>query len=88
MPEMKPGETECPFDSLHCAIVFSPMDWGIDKRSAWIYGIVVGWEDEGGNDAEIMVELARRFHWSIETIERLRRLRAAFKKAKQLAGRS
>lgn len=39
------------------AIVFDSRDWVENKRDAWIYGIVVGWDDDSLN------ELAQKFRW-------------------------
>lgn len=33
------------FESIECAIAFDVRDWSEDRRSAWIYAIVFGWDD-------------------------------------------
>ena len=48
-------------------------DWSADEHMAWLYGIVVGWDDDG--DIAAMKELAAKFGWTPETVARLRRLR-------------
>ncbi len=34
--------------SLQTTIAFDSRDWSIDKRLAWIYGVLMGWDDEAG----------------------------------------
>lgn len=63
---------ENPLESLRSAIVFSSRDWSSCKRDAWIYGIVVGWDDEA------FEELSIKHHWDKDTGERLKRLRQAY----------
>jgi hypothetical protein len=53
----------------HC-MAFHPRDWGLDRRDAWLYGIVCGWGDA-------LQEVAERHKWDEPTVERLQRLRAA-----------
>ena len=40
-------------------------DWSQDNRLAWLYGIVVGWDDES------LAELTEDFGWDPDTVERL-----------------
>lgn len=68
---------EDPRESLKSAIVFSVDDWGASRAMAWVYGIVVGWDDEDGND-DAMAELAVKFRWDATAVARLRRLHEAF----------
>lgn len=35
-----------PLDSLECTLAFDSRDWGQNKKDAWIWGIVCGWENE------------------------------------------
>jgi hypothetical protein len=53
-------------DSLRAVIVTDPRDWSIDRRDAWIYAIVCGWD-------EVLTEVARRHRWDDATIARLQR---------------
>lgn len=53
-----------PLESIHDCIVFSCRDWAKDKRSAWIYGIVVGW------DSDSYEEMMEKFKWSEEEVKR------------------
>lgn len=69
------GEEE-PRESLKSVIVFSADDWGASRAMAWVYGIVVGWDD--GDDHEAMDELAQKFGWDATNVARLRRLHDAF----------
>jgi hypothetical protein len=64
-----------PLTALGDCLVFSVEDWGQSRAMAWVYGIVVGWGDRS-NDAHD--ELAAKFGWSAETVERLRQLHATF----------
>ena len=45
------------FDSLINTIVFDPRDWSLNPKDLWIYGIIVGWEDE------CLKEFEQRFWW-------------------------
>lgn len=53
--------------SLERTIAFDPRDWSVNKRDAWIYGVVVGWGDA-------MAEIAAKHDWSQEDQDRLRHL--------------
>ena len=66
IPETNLSISDC-LESIECTIAFDVRDWGEDNRSAWLYGIVFGWED-----AE--KEIQNKFHWSDGDIERLRQL--------------
>ena len=67
------GYPNNPLKSLRNTVVFGAKDWSVDKRDAWIYGIIVGWNDES------LENLAKKYHWSPEHIQRLKRLNARFK---------
>jgi hypothetical protein len=62
-------------ESLNSCLVHHTRDWAGNKRDAWIWGIVVGW-DEGS-----LAELSVDFGWDEETIERLGRLHKKFEEA-------
>ena len=68
-----------PFESLECTIAFDVKGWEADMRSAWIYGIILGWDDE-----ECSKEFKAKFGWDDTTIERLKKLRGNYLKAKEL----
>lgn len=63
-----------PLESLHNTIVFSVRDYGNYSKDAWIYGIIVGWDDES------LKELKIKFSWDDEAINRLKTLHDRFKK--------
>ncbi|WP_330253074.1 hypothetical protein OG874_00215 [Nocardia sp. NBC_00565] len=71
--------TEDPFESLRSAIAFSSADWSEARDLAWIYGIVLGWDPDPGEDEDgAMDVVAQRFSWDAANVARLRRLHAAF----------
>ena len=61
-----------PLVSLRKTIIFSPKDWSQDKSDAWIYGVVIGWDDE------VLKELSIKFNWSQHHINRLKLLNNKF----------
>lgn len=65
---------ENPLEAIRNAIVFSSKDMGEDKRDAWIYGIVVGWDDESYK------ELAVKHGWNKEAVDRNKRLHEKYQK--------
>lgn len=56
------------FESLRNTMVFSSQDWSVAPDFAWIYGIVVGWNDES------FAELRKKFRWSESECNRLKQL--------------
>lgn len=66
MDELKPIEN--PLEALQKAIAFSSRDWATEKRDAWVYGIILGWDDN------CYPEFNRKFGWDKETFERVQRL--------------
>jgi hypothetical protein len=82
-PATEPAEEETkadPFKALHDVITFSSMDFGSASDVAWMYGIVVGWDnddpDEGEHPHAAMWSIAQRFNWPHRKVEELRNLRA------------
>lgn len=65
-----------PFDSLEGCMVTDPRDWSMDRKDAWMFGIVVGWSGKA------LDEVARRHGWLAEAIARLVLLRERFKEAR------
>ena len=51
------GEIQNCLESIECAIAFDVRDWGNDRRSAWIYGIVFGWDEES------LDEFSKQYGW-------------------------
>lgn len=65
---------ENPFESLHNLIVFSPSDFSQTVELAWIYGIIIGWDDE-----ECFREFEKQFtHWNKKDSLRLKKLHDNF----------
>lgn len=64
--------TTNPFDSLLGTLTGSSRDQSLDRRDAWLYGIVVGW------DAASLAELAPKHGWTLQDVERLQLLHQAF----------
>ena len=69
-----------PFEALHNLITFSSKDFGANRTDAWLYGIVVGWDNEDTDpdpeDLGAMDELAATFGWDAQTVAQLRELRS------------
>lgn len=66
------------FESIECAIAFDVRDWGADRRSAWIYAIVFGWDYEDSWD-----ETAKKFGWDEEDRKRAIMMHEQWIKAKE-----
>lgn len=66
---MKPIEN-C-LESIKVAITTSSRDNSAYGRDAWVYGIVVGWD-------EALLDVAKQHRWDEETVARLQRLRQQF----------
>jgi hypothetical protein len=71
-----------PREALRDVLAFSADDWGQTRAMAWVYGIILGWDPDpddpeyGDNDA--MAELAAKFDWEPEQVDRLRELHRRF----------
>ena len=61
-------------DSLAAALSTNPGDQSIDHRDAWIFGILLGWD-------EALDGVASRHRWDEETVARLKRYRAIIERA-------
>lgn len=66
-------------ESLHDCMIGSALDWAAASRDAWMYGIVVGWGDEGA-----LEEVAKAHDWSEQSVERLKKLRASVEEVTKL----
>jgi hypothetical protein len=68
-------------DSARTTMTLSSQDWATAGDFAWLYGILVGWDDdpEGGDvdQGDALGELAAKFGWTTDDVERLRRLHTA-----------
>lgn len=82
LPYVGPDLIIDPKLALKHAIAFDVADWAETRMMAWIYGIVVGWDDEdpmeGESGRESMDEVAARFGWSESLVQRLRDLHRRF----------
>lgn len=68
-------ETNC-FESIEMAMTFDVRDWSEDRRSAWIWGIVFGYEEEG------LYEMKKKHGWSDEDANRLNKYHEEWKRMK------
>ena len=64
------------FKSIECAIAFDVRDWCEDRRHAWIYAIVFGWDDAWD-------EVAEKVGWHEEDRNRAIMLHEQWMKAKE-----
>lgn len=71
---MEPTAADALESAGNC-MAFHPRDWAADRRDAWLWGVVVGWDEES------LAELAAKHGWPADEVERLRRLRAALEAA-------
>lgn len=69
-----------PFGSAAACMTSSPRDWSLDHRDAWLYGIIVGWDEDA------LLAVAKHHGWTDPDVERLRGLRATFILARELLG--
>ena len=67
------------FESIECAIAFDVRDWSEDRRSAWIYAIVFGWDYEDSWD-----EVAKKFGWDEEDRKRANMMHEQWINAKEM----
>ena len=65
------------FESIECAIAFDVRDWAADRRSAWIYAIVFGWDYEDAWD-----EVAKKFGWDESDRQRAKKMHEQWERAK------
>ena len=69
-----------PREALRDTIALSADDWSQTRAMAWVYGIILGWDPdpEADEDGGAMAELAAKFDWEPEQVERLRELHGRF----------
>jgi len=65
--------------SIERTIAFDVRDWSEDRRSAWIYGIIFGWD-------ESTEELKEKFNWTDEDVERMNRYHLQWIKLRSESG--
>ena len=75
-PWPHPTPITCPGESLRVALATDARDWSLDRRDAWLWGIINGWPD-----CDAMREVAKRHGWDHVTVERLRTLHRKFNAA-------
>lgn len=68
-------------ESIEATIAFDVRDWSEDRRSAWIYGIVFGWEEAEN-------ELKEKFGWDEDDINRLYKYHTEWKRLKSVTEES
>lgn len=62
----------CPKESLKNELAFDVRDWSECRRDAWIYGIVLGWDEKS------FAELKVKFGWDDSEATRLKQLHSDF----------
>jgi hypothetical protein len=69
-----------PIGALKNTIAFSADDWSVSRAMAWVYGIVLGWDNDDPDDPDegAMGEIAARFGWTLDQVARLRKLHVRF----------
>lgn len=77
--------TTDPMRALYDAIVFNSRDFAASKFEAWIWGIVVGWDDEDDDDTGAMDEIASQLGWTAAEVTQLRQLRTNWKRLEAAA---
>lgn len=84
------GISNNPLDSLRDILAFSSRDWSESRDTAWIYGVVFGWDvdrddfdDECDAGEDAYPQLAERFGWPDAQVERLKRLHANFERMRK-----
>lgn len=70
--EATAGLEGCPIESLKNCVSTHVRDWSTNKRDAWIYGIVCGWDDD------CFEELMAIHKWTPEKVARLKNLHEIF----------
>lgn len=71
-----------PLEYIEYVIAFDVRDWSEDKRLATIYAIVFGWGKENGI-FDAWSEVQKRFGWSDEGVERLKKLHEEWKRLRE-----
>jgi hypothetical protein len=60
---------ECPMCSVETTTATQTRDMSVEKRDAWAWGVVLGWDSESMDDGAMR-------QWGADTQSRLRRLHA------------
>jgi len=83
--------TEDPIEALRDACAHTAKDMTEDRTDAWIYGIVLGWDDDPDQPSSginVLDEVADQHGWTPEQRDRLRRLHHAFNQLDRLRQRA
>ena len=74
-----------PIDSLQSTLAFAPRDWGENKRDAWLWGVINGWDEEveEGETQSAMDEICKKHNWNDIDRQRLITLHKNFMKLKE-----
>ena len=66
-----------PLYNLQCTLALDSRDWGQNKRDAWIYGIVCGWENEepleGETEDDAVDEICEKYGFDKKHLKQLRK---------------
>lgn len=71
------AETD-PFEAIRTLLATDSRDWSDDRGDAWLWGIVMGWDDEDP-ECSAMELVAAKHGWDEQTVARLRVLHERFK---------
>lgn len=76
--ESSPSSLFCPGRSLADTIAFDSRDWSLDRKDAWIYGIVCGWSDYDDPEESAMTDVAAKHGRCDATVDVLKQLHCRF----------
>lgn len=65
--------------SIECTIAFDVRDWCADRRSAWIWAIVFGWDEEAWD------EMVEKFGWDDEDRKRMEKYHEQWETLKKVS---
>ncbi len=69
--EERNEQIKAALNSIHSAIVFHSRDRASNKRDAWIYGVMAGWDEES------IEEIKEDFGWGEDDVKRMNSMRQA-----------
>lgn len=66
-----------PLESLEVVLVFDSRDWAGNRRDAWIYGIICGWENDDPLEGETadgaINEICQKYGFEKDILKMLRK---------------
>lgn len=81
---MTTGDLREALMSARHTMTLSSQDWSTASDFAWLYGLIVGWNDDpdevacgGVAEGDALSRMAERFGWPDEVVARLKRMRAS-----------